>query len=147
MVSITRPILGIALSAYLSSGCTQKSAGLSNSAPMETQSINFAKLKPGMNFITFTSFTDGKIRFVDGCFRLLKNQTTLAIIWPETMIMVRKGNHLLLKDVATQWSGKIGDRVRLGGKTLDDISAVELDNRAVMGCAGPYFVASNIIRR
>jgi hypothetical protein len=146
MVSFTRSILGIVLSACLSSGCTQ-SAGLSNSAPSETQVINFAKLKPGMNFITFTSFADGKITLVDGCFRLLKNQTSLAIIWPETMTMVRKGSHLRLKDVATQWSGKIGDRVRLGGKTLDDISAVDLDNKAVMGCVGPYFVASNIIRR
>jgi hypothetical protein len=146
MIDFKREILRITLPLCLLGGCAQGNRH-TNSAPLETQVINFAKLKPGMNFITFTSFADGRVTLVDGCFRLLKNQTSLAIIWPETMTMVRKGNDLRLKDVATQWSGKIGDRVRLGGKTLDDISAVDLDNKAVMGCAAPYFVASNIIRR
>jgi hypothetical protein len=136
----------VALPLCLLGGCTQ-SAGLSNSVPLETQVINFAKLRPGPNFITFTDFADGKLALVDGCFRLRKNLTSMAIIWPETAALVRKGKTIRIEDNAARWSAKIGDRIRLGGKSSDDISVVNVDNKAILGCTSPYFVASNVIRR
>jgi hypothetical protein len=145
MVDLKRIVYWSALPLCMIGGCTQ-SIGLSNSAPLETQVITFAKLKPGPNFITFTHFTDGKLSLVDGCFRLRKNQTSMAIIWPETATLVRKGKTIRIEDNAARWSAKIGDRIRLGGKGTDDISAVDVDNKAVLGCSSPYFVASNVIR-
>jgi hypothetical protein len=114
---------------------------------VQTQVVNFARLRPGLNFITFTAFSDGKLALVDGCFRLRKNQSSMAIIWPETATMVREGKTIRIEDNAARWSAKIGDRIRLGGKASDDIATVNLDNKAVLGCASPYFVASNVIRR
>jgi hypothetical protein len=146
MVGMSQRLSWIALPLCLLGGCTQ-SKRLSNSAPFETQVINFAKLKPGPNFITFTSFADGKLALVDGCFRLVKNQSSMAIIWPETATMVRKGKAIRIEDNAARWSAKIGDRIRLGGKASDDVTAVNLDNKAVLGCVSPYFIASNVIRR
>jgi hypothetical protein len=146
MVDMSQRLKWMAIPLCLLGGCTQ-STGLSNPAPSETQVVNFAKLRPGLNFITFTKFSDGKLALVDGCFRLLKNQSSLAIIWPETATMVRKGKAIRIEDNAARWSAKIGDRIRLGGKASDDIATVNLDNKAVLGCASPYFVASNVIRR
>jgi hypothetical protein len=146
MMNSKRGTPQLALLLCLLAGCAQ-SAGLSNSVPLETQAINFAKLKPGLNFITFTSFADGKLTLKDGCFRLVKNQTSMAIIWPETATMIRKGKTIVIEDNAARWSAKIGDRIRLGGKASDDITAVNLDNKAVLGCTSPYFVAGNVIRR
>jgi hypothetical protein len=136
----------ITLLLCLLGGCAQ--SGLPPKAvPLETQLVHFAKLRPGLNFITFTSFADGKLALVDGCFRLRKNEQSLAIVWPETTTLLRKANAIRVEDNAARWFAKIGDRIRLGGKASDDISSVNLDNKAVLGCAGPYFVASNIIRR
>jgi hypothetical protein len=132
----------LALSLCLLSGCA-RSAGISNSVPLEPQAINFAKLKPGPSAITFMSFADGKLTLKDGCFRLLKNQTSMAIIWPETTAMICKGKTIVIEDNAARWSAKIGDRIRLGGKASDDITAFNLDNEVVL----PYFVAGNVIRR
>jgi hypothetical protein len=146
MVGMSQRLRWIALPLCLLGGCTQ-SRELSNSAPMETQVITFAKLRPGPNFITFESFADGKLTLVDGCLRLRKNQASLAIVWPETAALIRKGKSLRIEDNAARWSAKIGDRIRLGGKASDDITAVNLDNKAVLGCASPYFVSSNVIRR
>jgi hypothetical protein len=146
MVHMPQRLKWMAPSLCLLGGCTQ-SSGLSNPAPLQTQVVDFAKLKPGLNFITFTTFSDGKLALVDGCFRLVKNQSSMAIIWPETVTMVRKGKAIRIEDNAARWSAKIGDRIRLGGKPSDDITAVNLDNKAVLSCASPYFVASNVIRR
>jgi hypothetical protein len=146
MIDLLQRFYGIALAVCLLGGCAQNS-GFSNSVPLETQVINFAKLKPGPNAVTFTSYSDGKLTLEDGCFRLRKNQTGMAIIWPETARLVRNGTMIRIDDNAARWSAKIGDRIRLGGKAYDDISAVSLDNQAVRTCAGPYFVASNVIRR
>jgi hypothetical protein len=77
----------------------------------------------------------------------VKRQSSLAIIWPETTIVVKDRQSVRIEDHAARWSAKVGDRIRLGGKAADDISAVDLNNNAVRDCAGPYFVASNVIRR
>jgi hypothetical protein len=146
MLDMPQKLKWIALPLFALGGCMQ-SVGLSTPTPLETQVINFAKLRPGLNFVTFTAFSDGKLALVDGCFRLLKNQSSMAIIWPETATMVRKGKTIRIEDNAARWSAKIGDRIRLGGKASDDVTAVNLDNKAVLGCASPYFVASNVIRR
>jgi hypothetical protein len=146
MVGMSQRLKWMALPLCLIGGCMQ-SKGLSNPATLDTQVVSFAKLTPGLNFITFTAFSDGKLALVDGCFRLQKNQSSMAIIWPETATMVRKGKAIRIEDNAARWSAKIGDRIRLGGKPSEDIATVNLDNKAVLGCASPYFVASNVIRR
>lgn len=143
---MTQLVYRIALPLCVLGGCTQTSS-VTRSTPPEMQVINFAHLKPGMNFVTFTSFADGRLALEDGCFRLKKGQTNLAIVWPETVRMAQKGKSVRIDDIALRWSAKVGDRIRLGGKASDDISAVNLDNKAVLACAAPYFVASNIIRR
>jgi hypothetical protein len=146
MVVMSQRFNRVAFPLCLLGGCTQ-SAGLSNVVPLETRVINFAKLRPGPNFITYTSFFDGKLTLIDGCFRLGKNEKSMAIVWPETTTLSRKGNTIRIEDNAARWSAKVGDRIRLGGKASDDISAINFDNKAVLDCAGPYFVARNVIRR
>jgi hypothetical protein len=146
MVDLRQRYQLIALSCSLLGGCMQATMQ-PNTVPIETQVINFAKLRPGMNLMTFTSFADGKLALVDGCFRLRKREISLAIIWPETTRLIRKGKTIRIEDNAARWSAKIGDRIRLGGQQTDDISKVNLDNKAVLHCVGPYFVSSNIIRR
>jgi len=115
--------------------------------PLEAHGTSFARLNPGMNFVTFTEFADGKLALEGGCFRLVKKQTSLAIIWPETAILAQDRHGIRIEDHAARWSAKIGDRIRLGGKASDNISAEDTNNNAVRDCAGPYFVASNVIRR
>jgi len=146
MIDFAHRVRSIALPLCLLAGCSHNSR-LSNSAPLDTQGANFAKLNPGMNFVTFTSFADGKLILENGCFRLLKKQSSLAIIWPETAMMVRARHTVHIEDHAARWSANLGDSIRLGGKESDNISAVDLNNNAVRDCAGPYFVASNVIRR
>jgi hypothetical protein len=115
--------------------------------PLEAHGTNFARLTPGLHAVTFTSFADGKLALEDGCFRLVKKQSSLAIIWPETAIAVRNRQIIRIEDHAARWSAGIGDRIRLGDRQAEDISAVELSNEAARNCAGLYFVASNVIRR
>jgi hypothetical protein len=146
MVKLHHGLNGIALSLCVLGGCAQNDR-LTRSAPLDTQVISFAKLKPGPNPITYTSFSDGRLALKDGCFRLEKSQASMAIVWQESARLVRIGQMVRIEDNAARWSAKIGDRIRLGGKTFDDIATVNLDNKAVLGCVGPYFVASNVIRR
>jgi hypothetical protein len=142
----------VGLPLCLLAGCVQ-SAGLSQpSIPsdpliLETHGTRFARINPGPNAVTMTAFSDGKLTLEDGCFRLVTKQVSLAIIWPETTVVVRNRKILRLEDHAARWSADIGDRIRLGGKAAEDISAVDLNNNAVRDCVGPYFVASNVIRR
>jgi hypothetical protein len=146
MAGLIMRVHWIALSFCILNGCALNTE-LLNTAPLEPQAINFARLKPGPNFVTFTSFADGKLTLENGCFRLKKKGASMAIIWPETVMLTRNGPSIRLNDPATRWSAKIGDRIRLGGKPSEDISAVNVDNKTVLGCASPYFVSTNIIRR
>jgi hypothetical protein len=146
MVDIARRFLGVGLTLSLLAGCAQSSE-LSKTIPLEAQDTNFSRLTPGLHPVTFTSFADGKLALENGCFRLVKRHTSLAIIWPETAIVVRDRQIIRIEDHAARWSAGIGDRIRLGGREAGDISALELSNEGVRNCAGPYFVASNVIRR
>lgn len=146
MIDGTRCFQRIALPLCLLGGCAQSSQ-LSPAIPLEAHGTSFARLTPGLHSVTFTSFADGKLALEGACFRLVKKRTSLAIIWPETAIVVRNRQTIRIEDHAARWSAGIGDRIRLGGKQADDITAVELTNEAVRTCAGPYFVASNVIRR
>lgn len=145
MVDIARRILGAGLTLSLLDGCAQTSQ-LADVVPLDAHETNFSRLNPGQNPVTFTSFADGRLTLEAGCFRLVKRQKSLAIIWPETAIPVHHGNSIRIEDHAARWFADIGDRIRLGGKEADNISAVDLNNNAVRDCAGPYFVASNVIR-
>ena len=146
MVDIVRRILGAGLTMSLLAGCAQ-SYELSTVVPLEAHDTNFARLTPGLHAVTFTSFADGKLALENGCFRLVKKQKSLAIIWPETAIVVRNSQIIRIEDHAARWSAGIGDRIRLGGREAGDISAIELSNEGARNCAGPHFVASNVIRR
>jgi hypothetical protein len=114
---------------------------------LETHGTRFSRLSPGPNAVTYTAFADSKLTLEDGCFRLVKKQTNLAIIWPETTILMRNRKAPRLEDHAAGWSAGIGERIRLGGTAADDINAVNVNNNAVRECTGPYFIASNVIRR
>ena len=146
MIESTRCFQWIALPLCLLGGCAQSSR-LSPAIPLETHGTSFSRLTPGLHSVTFTAFADGKLALEGGCFRLVRKQTSLAIIWPETATVVRNRQTIRIEDHAARWSANIGDRIRLGGKSADDISAVELTNEAVRSCAGPYYIASNVIRR
>ena len=136
---------GAALLLCLLAGCAQSSE-LSDIVPLDAHETSFARLNPGQNPVTFTSFADGKLALEAGCFRLVKRQTSMAIVWPETAIPVHFGSGIRIEDHAARWSAEIGDRIRLGGKQSDNIATVDLNNNAVRDCPGPYFVASNVIR-
>jgi hypothetical protein len=145
MVGIARHFSGAGLSLCLLAGCAQSSK-LADVVPLDAHETSFSRLNPGQNPVTFTSFADGRLTLETGCFRLVKKQASLAIVWPETAIPVHHGRSIRIEDHAARWSADIGDRIRLGGKQSDDISAVDLNNAAVRNCPGPYFVASNVIR-
>ncbi len=152
MRHITRRFRWAGLPLCLLAGCAQNVAPSQPAIPknpliLETHGTRFSRLSPGPNAVTFTSFADGKLSLEQGCFRLVKTQASLAIIWPETTILVRNRKVLRLEDHAARWSAGIGDRIRLGGVAVDDISAVNANNNAVRNCTGPYFIASNVIRR
>lgn len=146
MVDFARHYAGVGLSLCLLTGCAQSSE-IANVVPLDAHGTSFSRLNPGQNAVTFTSFADGKLALEAGCFRLVRKQTSLAIIWPETANVVQVRQSMRIEDHAARWSAKVGDRIRLGGKASDDISAVDLNNNAVRDCPGPYFVASNVIRR
>jgi hypothetical protein len=152
MSYFTRRFQWIGLPLCLLAGCAQNAGPshpsiLANPLILEAHGTRFARLNPGPNAVTFTAFADGRLALEDGCFRLLRKQTSLAIIWPETAILVRDRQTIRVEDHAARWSAGIGDRIRLGGKAADDINAVDLNNNAVRDCAGPYYIASNVIRR
>ena len=145
MTDFVRRFKRIALVLSLLGGCTQ-GTGSPNSVQLDAQAVRFARLNPGMNFVTFTSFADGRLALVGGCFRLVTKQASMAIIWPETAILAQDQHTIRIEDHAARWSALIGARIRLGGKASDNIAAVDLNNNAVRDCSGPYFVASNVIR-
>lgn len=152
MFDAARSFHWIGLPLCLLAGCAQNSGPSGPPVPnnpliLETHGTRFARLNPGPNAVTFAAFSDGKLTLEEGCFRLVMKQTSLAIIWPETAVLVRNRKGLRLEDHAARWSASIGDRIRLGGRAAEDISAVDLNNNAVRDCVGPYFVASNVIRR
>lgn len=145
MTDPARRLLSLGLPLCVLAGCAHSSE-LSNTVPLDAHGANFSWLNPGPNAVTFTSFADGRLALEAGCFRLLKKQASLAIVWPETAILAHYGNGIRIEGHAARWSADIGDRIRLGGRSSNDISAVDLNNNAVRDCPGPYFVASNVIR-
>ena len=145
MTDFARRLLGLGLPLCVMAGCAP-TYELSNTVPLDAHGTNFSRLNPGPNAVTFTSFAQGRLALEGGCFRLVRKQTSLAIIWPETATLVHHGDSIRVEDHAARWSADIGDRIRLGGVSSGDISAVDLNNNAVRTCLGPYFVASNVIR-
>ena len=120
---------------------------MSKIVPLDAHGTKFSRLNPGLNYVAFTSFSEGRLDLEGGCFRLVKPGSSLTIVWPETSILVAHRGTIRIEDHAARWSAGVGDRIRLGGKTSNDISAVDLNNSDVRSCAGPFFIASNVILR
>lgn len=145
MTDLARRLLGLTLSLFALAGCAQNS-GLTGTIPLDDHGTTFSRLNPGPNAVTFTSYAQGRLAFEGNCFRLVTRRASMAIVWPETAVLVHFGKGTRVEDHAARWSASVGDRIRLGGAASSDISAVDLNNPEVRSCAGPWFVASNVIR-
>jgi hypothetical protein len=145
MTDLALRLLGFGLPLFALAGCAQNSA-MTGTIPLDDHGTSFSRLNPGPNAVTFTAFAQGRLVFEANCFRMVTRQASMAIVWPETAVLVHYGKGTRIEDHAARWSASVGDRIRLGGAASDDISSVDLNNAAVRSCPGPYFVASNVIR-
>ncbi len=138
-------------SLLLIAACVPQIFGPNHATISTTVEISFYRQKAlvqGETRAYPTAEIQGELVLISGCLRIdVDEQQSRLMIWPDRFSFRASSTGVEILDARGQVVARVGGRVSLGGGEAIAFSKVDILPNYVDKCAGPYWIASEEVRK